>query len=114
MSESHKALAIDPELLLDNAATCSQLKELCRDDDGVEGVARECVRLNVVEPLIAALAAQMREPITEGATPRTDAERIRILTARISYEDKFDEAIDWGRQLERALAPAPVPKGSEE
>lgn len=44
--------------------------------------------------------------VREGETPRTDAERIRILTARISYEDKFDEAIDHARQIERQLTTA--------
>lgn len=37
-------------------------------------------------------------------SPRTDAERARILTARISYEDKFDEMSGFARKLERALA----------
>lgn len=44
---------IDIELLLDNAATASQNKGLLVDDDGNDNALRECVRLNVVDPLYA-------------------------------------------------------------
>jgi hypothetical protein len=52
----------DVELLLDNAATASQVRELLRKDDGEETVLREAVRLNVYEPLARLLG------VTDGAT----------------------------------------------
>jgi hypothetical protein len=42
---------LDPERLLDNAATCSQEQRLLRSDDDEEGDLRECVRLAVYEPM---------------------------------------------------------------
>ena len=45
------------ELLIDNAATASQCREMLRDDDGIESGLREAVRMNVAEPLMRELAA---------------------------------------------------------
>ena len=42
---------LDDEHLLDDAAMCSQNRELLRDDDDNEPPLRECVRLNVCNPL---------------------------------------------------------------
>lgn len=55
----------DAELLLDNAATASQVRELLRDDDGEETVLREAVRRGVYEPMAKLLRVpSAMEPIS--------------------------------------------------
>jgi hypothetical protein len=54
----YEALAqrLDPELLLDNAACATQNRELLRDDNtGEESQLRMLIRLNVYDPMAAAL-----------------------------------------------------------
>lgn len=49
---------IDDDRLLDNAATCSQVREMLQEDyTNEDRPLRECVRLNVIAPYRAALAA---------------------------------------------------------
>lgn len=48
----------DVEKMLDDAAACSQCHDLLQDTYGVDGHVRECVRLNVVEPLQKELEAK--------------------------------------------------------
>lgn len=56
----------DVELLLDNAATASQVRELLRDDDGQETAMREAVRLAVYEPLAKLLTARSENRTPDG------------------------------------------------
>ena len=49
------------ERLLDNAATCSQVRELLRDDEDEETPLRECVRINVALPLVKAISGKERK-----------------------------------------------------
>lgn len=54
----------DDDYLLDAAATCCQFRPLCSDMDETNESLRECLKLNVCQPLrarIAELEAALRE-----------------------------------------------------
>ena len=80
------------ELLIDNAATASQCREMLRDDDGIESGLREAVRMNVAEPLmreLAALRASSQEP---------EAFRVKRGSGSYGYCDTREDAEFWINQ----------------